>query len=97
MSVSAAFTGLNENFGSFFADVDDVTCCFEVAADEGCVDDAADEDVMELADGVSVRGGAGGGCSVSGRFVSLRGDAGGGERTIRDSDSGAETDINLRH
>jgi len=86
VNTSAAFSGLNANLGSFFggvadpADVAAVTEAEEVTGDEAVGDGdfvagsgvvVCSEVVMELAEGVSFLGGAGGGCNVSGRFVSL--------------------------
>jgi len=86
VNVSAALSGLKANLGSFFgAAAEPATAAgaadVEGAAGDGLCDggdgladfevDAVSGMVIELAEGVSFRGGAGGGWNVSGRFVSL--------------------------
>jgi len=85
VNVSAALSGLKANLGSFFgAAAEPATTAgaadVEGAAGDGvgdgaglldCEADTVSGTVIELAEGVSFRGGAGGGWNVSGRFVSL--------------------------
>jgi len=66
VNFNAALTGLKANLGSFLAGAaGTVDCVFD--SGEGSV-----AVVIDDADAISFRGGAGGGCSVSGRFVSRR-------------------------
>jgi hypothetical protein len=89
--VSAALSGLNANLGCFAAggevdgvdDVVEVDCGVDWDWDSEAV-------VIEVADAVSFRGGAGGVWIVSGRFVSRRDDGGGG-CDVEDDDDGGGT------
>jgi hypothetical protein len=84
--VSAALSGLNANLDCFAAggEVDDVV---EIDCGEDGDWDCSEAVVIEVADAVSFRGGAGGVWIVSGRFVSRREDGGGG-CDVEDDDGG---------
>ena len=78
-NVNAALSGLNANLVFFGSGAVDDAAFGVVAGGMGAETGWSGGAVIELADVVSVLGGAGGVCSVSGRFVSRRDDDGVGE------------------